>query len=544
MTGNRKTFIRPSINIFGNIQPGYILWLLPLVASGLYINLGLLPLKGDEAIRAEVALEMMLSGNYITPTLTGELYLNKPPLYNWILIGFFRLFQNNSEFMVRFPTTLFLLLYCIIIFYWVRKELGKQIALMSSLAFFTCGRILFWDSYLGLIDIFFSGLTFLNFMLIWHLYRKRKFFRLFVISYLLTAFCFLLKGLPALVFQGFALLVIFLQHKNYKGLISWKHLTGILILLFLTGTYYFLYSIQNPGYVDDALMRLVTESTHKSAIGSTIQKTILHFFTFPLEVIQHFLPWILLTPFLFYRKIFNRILKTPFIRYCFLIFMANIVIYWLSPTTYPRYLLMLMPLLFLVCLYSARYHIMLKTLQFYIVQGILVVFVTGLIFSSTLLPALFRQSLEVDHFWLKLLAVVLISITAVVWKRKSPKAGLLFFTAIVLLISRLSFDLFLMPYRESHDLLSQCRKDAIELADKTKGQPLFYMTDTITMHNVYYITRERDEILTFNGNPAAGPWFIVDDTLKAGAAFKKEIAMKVPYQNKTFYAGKFSEPGP
>ena len=39
----------------------------------------------DEAIRSLVALEMKLSGNLITPTLHGEYYYNKPPLYNWIL---------------------------------------------------------------------------------------------------------------------------------------------------------------------------------------------------------------------------------------------------------------------------------------------------------------------------------------------------------------------------------------------------------------------------------------------------------------------------
>ena len=54
-----------------------------LLLPALLINLGILTFIDDEGIRSLVALEMKLSGNYITPTLNGEFYYNKPPLYNW-----------------------------------------------------------------------------------------------------------------------------------------------------------------------------------------------------------------------------------------------------------------------------------------------------------------------------------------------------------------------------------------------------------------------------------------------------------------------------
>ena len=57
--------------------------ILVLLLPALLINLGLLTLINDEAIRGLVALEMQISGNYITPTLNGAFYYNKPPLYNW-----------------------------------------------------------------------------------------------------------------------------------------------------------------------------------------------------------------------------------------------------------------------------------------------------------------------------------------------------------------------------------------------------------------------------------------------------------------------------
>ena len=60
-----------------------------LLLPALLINLGLMTFIDDEAIRALVALEMKWSGNFITPTLHGEYYYNKPPLFNGILLVFF-----------------------------------------------------------------------------------------------------------------------------------------------------------------------------------------------------------------------------------------------------------------------------------------------------------------------------------------------------------------------------------------------------------------------------------------------------------------------
>ena len=57
--------------------------LLFLAIPPFFINLGLLPLFADEPTRANVALEMILSGNYSVPTIGGEYYYNKPPVYNY-----------------------------------------------------------------------------------------------------------------------------------------------------------------------------------------------------------------------------------------------------------------------------------------------------------------------------------------------------------------------------------------------------------------------------------------------------------------------------
>jgi 4-amino-4-deoxy-L-arabinose transferase-like glycosyltransferase len=57
-------------------------------------------LSPDEGRYASIALEMLRSGDWLTPRLNGLLYFEKPPLQYWLSAGFFQLFGVN-EFAAR-----------------------------------------------------------------------------------------------------------------------------------------------------------------------------------------------------------------------------------------------------------------------------------------------------------------------------------------------------------------------------------------------------------------------------------------------------------
>lgn len=200
----------------------------------------------DEPTRAIVALEMIVSGNYITPTINGDFYYNKPPLYNWIIIAYYKLAGNYSEFTLRLPVVVGLLLFGLTIFWFVRRHLGNKQGFIVAILFITSGRILFWDSFLGLIDITFSWLVYLSFMLIYHFREKKQYLALFLVSYLLTGITFLMKGLPSLVFQGITLLAIFSYNHEFRKLFSWRHFAGIGLFLLIIGAYYYAYFQVHP----------------------------------------------------------------------------------------------------------------------------------------------------------------------------------------------------------------------------------------------------------------------------------------------------------
>ncbi len=76
--------------------------LLFVLVTGFYLyGIGFLPLIGpDEPRYAQVAREMFRRGDFVTPTLAGHTWFEKPPLLYWMMIVAYRFF-GVGEFAVR-----------------------------------------------------------------------------------------------------------------------------------------------------------------------------------------------------------------------------------------------------------------------------------------------------------------------------------------------------------------------------------------------------------------------------------------------------------
>ncbi len=112
--------------------------LLLLIALGtLFFRLGSLPLSGaDEPRYARIAEEMYEQGNWITPTLEGRPWLEKPPLYYWITIPLYTLL-GSSETTARIAPALFALMSALAIL-WLGSLLWSRLAgLLGSLILLT-----------------------------------------------------------------------------------------------------------------------------------------------------------------------------------------------------------------------------------------------------------------------------------------------------------------------------------------------------------------------------------------------------------------------
>ncbi len=485
-----------------------------------FINLGLLPLFADEPTRANVALEMILSNNYSVPTIGGEYYYNKPPFYNWILAGLYQLTGSYSEFVTRLPAIIPMFLFSITIFYSVSYFIrDKRIAVLSGMLFLVNGRMLIYDSMLGHIDIFYSWLTFVSFMLVFFFFEKKQWFRMFFTSYLITALSFLCKGLPSIVFQGFTLIALLSYTGNFKKLFSWQHiLSGMFCFLIISA--YFINYYQYNSNLEGYLSTIWDQSSKRTATEFGILATALHMISFPFEHAGHLFPASLVLLFCFHKDFIPGIKNNPFLKYLAIVFLANIWVYWLSPQTRPRYLLMLYPLLFII--WSHAYYTYRDKLPK--TNKVFDGFLLGLsILVSTAIPAalFFDLSIYVPYLEVKVIFIFIVCclFTWLIYKFKTQK--LLAFIGLLLTV-RLAFSLFVLPHRAYHKTENYYKKLAIEMGNISKGKPFFFYQYhpgelAIPFHDrlIFYIQRTRMEQVKFTENKVKpGYYFTFDRDLK------------------------------
>jgi 4-amino-4-deoxy-L-arabinose transferase-like glycosyltransferase len=77
MTDNGRT-VDPKQHIFVGL-------ILLFLFINLYCYTGILPLTGEEDRRCIIAQEMLLSGDYLHPTVFNVPYYRKPPMHNWLI---------------------------------------------------------------------------------------------------------------------------------------------------------------------------------------------------------------------------------------------------------------------------------------------------------------------------------------------------------------------------------------------------------------------------------------------------------------------------
>lgn len=464
-----------------------------LLPAALLINLGIMVFIDDEAIRSLVAQEMLWSGQYVSPTMHGDAYLNKPPLWNWILALSFTLFGGASELAARVPTVIGLLGFAATTYFFSRKHFSRYLAGLHALTVITCGRMLFWDSMLALIDVTFSWVVYAQIMLLYEYGRKGEWWKAFAWSYALTAVGFMLKGLPAIVFQGITVLAILGWTRSWKQFFRPAHLLSGLGCLALLALYYWQYS----EYVDlsKVAQRIFVESGKRTAVAHGFWESVQHILAFPFEMSYHFLPWTLLLVYLLQPGSWQRLKTSDFAAFSLLAFLVNLPIYWLSPNVYPRYLLMLFPLLFGSLLHLHLCHKKARTRSFlglrYLLLGLMTVCTLIIPFAP-----LFPETAIVEWAWAKSLVLGAAAGAVCVLAWRSERNLLLLF-ALLLLILRIGFNFFVLPPRAAGDERGiAVRETAYEvMAGHAQDSVAIFGFTLIEPATGYYLTQARGSVI-------------------------------------------------
>ena len=195
---------------------------------------------------ASVAREMVLSGDWVTPTLNGAPYLNKPPLLYWLsatgtaLLGF-------TEYAARLPLALSGWLGAVVAWKWARElwnpASGRIAALMLCVA---CGWFMFTHQLL--IDVLLSTLLLATYYCLWRLAWNGGWVYFFAL-YLLLGLCVLAKGPFMLAFPLLGCVGLALSRRNREIFKKLRPVLGIVVTSLVVLPWALAVEKANPGFL-------------------------------------------------------------------------------------------------------------------------------------------------------------------------------------------------------------------------------------------------------------------------------------------------------
>lgn len=202
-----------------------------LFASTLFlINLGGFDLwPPDEPRYAQIAREMVNSGDFLVPRVNGDSYKEKPPLLFWMQSVSAVPFGDVTEWPARLPSALSGIVTVLLTYLLVRRLFDPRTAFWAGLILITTQKF-WWQTRFGQIDMLLTACvtTSFYFFWLWHKDHRRLYLLAFYLSIAAGVFA---KGPPALIFP---LLMAFTFYWKKWGQLRSLHLvSGIVLVGFL-----------------------------------------------------------------------------------------------------------------------------------------------------------------------------------------------------------------------------------------------------------------------------------------------------------------------
>jgi 4-amino-4-deoxy-L-arabinose transferase-like glycosyltransferase len=223
-------------------------WLLLAGFCGFLFFFGLASfglIGADEPRYAQVAREMLARHDWITPTLGGKPWLEKPPLYYWQAMLAYSIF-GVSDWSARLPAAVDATLMVIAIYLFLKRfRPGFQLdgALMTASAAGVIGFARAASTDMPLAAMFTIAL------LAWYAWYESESRRYLAIFYSFLALGMLAKG-PVAPLLGAVIVVIFAAAKRDFRLISrtlW--IPGMLLFCVIAFPWYIAVQIKNPEFL-------------------------------------------------------------------------------------------------------------------------------------------------------------------------------------------------------------------------------------------------------------------------------------------------------
>lgn len=462
----------------------FALLCISVVITALMTSLG-----GEEARRFVAAYESYYFNDLLSPTLFGQAYYNKPPLYTSTIALLFKS-VGPSLFVLRLFSvacivSIGILLYKLSVRYF--PSLNPWLSPMIFMGF--ADFYLYQINHLAEMDFFFTLLIFLGLFYILKTVRNQT-LQNAVLCGIVFALAFMVKGIPALIFCATALIIAFFVF-SIKWRVFLLGSTIVAAMISLTIVTYFYFYDQLAGNALAYISNLFLEVGDKSTKLFDWSRFVGHFLSFPFRLLIYLLPWcLLLVMKLPNRESLANIRRHPVMWFFALYIFFNLLPYWISVGSKGRYILPLLPVFAMIfgVLFHRKFRLTVSSLN-----AKIILFVVCL--ATSVLQLLGNNAIEWFHIVFILIIWLGFAFFLFIQTLKRKSIDLFILIPILLIIMRLGLNLQssasnVHRMQRMNQMIELAGDEAIYYHARKQVKSLCVLNQSITIEHPSYIAFE------------------------------------------------------
>ena len=433
---------------------------------------------------AEIARVMFAKGEWVVPTVNGDLYTDKPILFFWLALVGAKVFGAVNEWTVRLPAALGGTGFILATYLLGRDFFNARTSLIGATALATSMRVI-WEARWAHVDMVFCACFMLSIYFgARALLRETRRYAILA-AYIFMALATLSKGLIGVVLPGLLFAAFIVLRRDWALIRNARlHLGLPLFFLIVTPWYFAVTQATGGKWLTDFIY---IHHVQRYAAGAGHRQPFYYYLTtLPVD----FLPWTgFLIPALFAYRPYRYRFADPVVQFFLLWFLVVFAFFSISDTKRDLYLLPLMPTL---ALFVGKFFDDLasgKTAQSSVFQWLAILFfgvtaIAGIGFP--LAAAIMRQDALATIFPSSAVLFVGGLVTVYFVRRRWP---LMIFGSIaaLMVLATISAAIWIMPYLETFKSPRPFARQVARIV--AVATPLYIYADTMDDFN-YYMGRE------------------------------------------------------
>ena len=433
---------------------------------------------------AEIARVMFTKGEWLVPTINGDLYTDKPILYFWLVLLASKLVGSVNEWTVRLPAALSGVGFVLTTYVIGRDFFNPRTGFIAAAVVATSFRVI-WEARWAHVDMIFGLFFVLSIYFVARSLLRQGRPNEILWAYFFMALATLAKGLIGVVLPALLLVSFMVVRRDWRLLTDAKLPLGIAIFLLVVAPWFYLVTRATGGkWLTDFLY--IHHFQRYTAGAGHRQPFYYYFTTLPVD----FLPWTIfaisaLSAYRLDRSIKDR----PASLFLVLWFSVVFLFFTLSDTKRDLYLLPLLPTL---ALSVAKYLDNLADGRLppsILYRGITQLFF-GLFAVVGLAMPIAAWFVRQDALWISLPAALVMAvggISAAFYVRQRQPLKVVTATTLMMTFTVVCASMWILPYLEQFKSRRPFSLTINQIVQPSA--PLYIYADTMNDFN-YYTGRE------------------------------------------------------